>query len=386
MTLYRSPTPEELLALLTPLTQSPSSWCNGLSIAIGWAGKGLSSGTYLFQPQKEPINFELREDSLFKIGSLSKTFTATLYARLLLENNVINPETRVGDILSFGNAIDNIPLLALVNYTSGFLADNVGADSPTHPNPLPTPYYSIDDMLAYLQASPEYFYPMIPGVDYSYSNLAFSLLLVLLAKATGYDDVEALTSDMLFSPLGLYDARYCPVTGQDDPQPNFLDYYNYSLNAGFTSTNASFARFNAYYGGGGIMISPRDLLTWLQFNLRGDYAPESFTPAVKVRLHTPSTAVKTPGGGKLCMGWFMLPPSTSGAQLLSKNGDISGGSSLMKMVSSPNPGYEESAAGVFAVVNAQGMTYNNQPVMDWVVNRVLALMTTPSPHILSSGA
>jgi CubicO group peptidase (beta-lactamase class C family) len=130
---------------------SPSFGDNG---GIYYAGSGQNQfGTSL----------TLDGDTLFEIASISKTFTATLYALLIRS---LDSSLTVGDYLaptgplSIGRQFAPITLDQLVNYTSGLPADNdIATDVP---DLLPCPY-SETGMLSYLD-SPD---APTPGTDTS---------------------------------------------------------------------------------------------------------------------------------------------------------------------------------------------------------------------------
>jgi beta-lactamase class C len=128
-------------------------------------------------------------DTLFEVGSVSKTFTATLasYAqvagRLSLSDNASKylPSLR-------GSSFDQVTLLHLGTYTSGGL-----------PLQVPDNIKNDDQLMRYFQTwKPTY----APGSYRTYSNPSIGMLGVIAAKSLNEDFVE-LMERKLFAVLGL---------------------------------------------------------------------------------------------------------------------------------------------------------------------------------------
>jgi Beta-lactamase len=185
MTTIIMPTPDQLCALVKPyLDKQPS----GLAFAIGYASPQFSSpyGFFYFKGNVSSQfgqTLTLDKNTPFQLASVSKTFTATLYALLVRS---ANPSLTVGDYivpngpLQISSTLAGISLDELVNYTSGLPQDNETDVNTTPPN-LPLPY-SMTGMLSYLNASP----PAVSGTGttYTYSNLAFGLMAAILSGTT----------------------------------------------------------------------------------------------------------------------------------------------------------------------------------------------------------
>jgi D-alanyl-D-alanine-carboxypeptidase/D-alanyl-D-alanine-endopeptidase len=185
----------------------------GLGFAIGYAGPGFASPDCIFFGVQNQFGGKLDLDgnTLFEIASISKTFTATLYAHLI---RTAHPNQKVDDYISptclpISRNLADIKLDQLVNYTSGLPNDfdDKGAAA-TSPPKYPQPY-SLLGFLSYLEVAPP---PVSRKMIYTYSNLAFALMSAILAagEAKEKPTVAAFVNKMrerIFKPLGM-DAMY----------------------------------------------------------------------------------------------------------------------------------------------------------------------------------
>jgi len=128
-------------------------------------------------------------DTLFELGSISKTFTATLVAyaegegKLQLDDKVTRhmPELK-------GSALDNVRLLDLATHTAGGF-----------PLQLPDDIKTQKQLIAYFRAwQPK----AAPGTQRAYANPSIGLLGVIAARAMGAP-FASLMEKRLFPDLGL---------------------------------------------------------------------------------------------------------------------------------------------------------------------------------------
>src|SRR5262249_33330175 len=139
-------------------------------------------------------------DTVYEIGSVTKTFTATLLARAVLSGRV-TLDTPVARLLPGFK----IPSRGGKGITLGHLATNRSGLPPLPSNLLGqdphNPYadYDAAKLKAFLA---EYELPRDPGAAYEYSNLGFGLLGFALAQfeRTTYD---TLAETEILKPLGM---------------------------------------------------------------------------------------------------------------------------------------------------------------------------------------
>jgi serine-type D-Ala-D-Ala carboxypeptidase/endopeptidase len=369
MSTITAPTLDQLNKLVAPyLSAQPK----GLAFAIGFA-----TGTNQWQPNvyvagnvsnQYNVDLGLSETTLFELGSLSKTFTATLCAFLGRKYSPTWETQTVGEYsVNVGRQFDPIPLLALANYTSGLPTDNGSVPIVTLPNFLPTPYYPAA-MLGYLKGvGTGTWKPTNIGKAYTYSNLAFSILAQLLPQfdaGTASEDLSQLVAKWVFGPLHMDDTAY------------FGDIFLDRLPVGYTYPGGSASApghnvFPAYYGGGGVVSTPSDMLQWLQFNM-GMVRNSTLYPVLK-NTQTPSTKVTTPDGGQMGLGWFLADWTTPKITVLNKDGALPGFNTFMLFADWVGTG-SPSQAGVFVLTNSDGLMNGSESAVQSIAQSVLKIM------------
>ncbi len=136
-------------------------------------------------------------DTLFSVGSISKTFVAALAGRLAMAGTIGLDDPLSKYVPTFPNAA-NITIRELLNHTSGIkdlfeipaIASAIVAQR--------SATWTSDRVLS-MVGSLRYF---APGTGYHYSNTDFVLLGLVIEKATG-QTVAALVRSTFLTPLGL---------------------------------------------------------------------------------------------------------------------------------------------------------------------------------------
>ncbi|WP_130904230.1 class C beta-lactamase [Pseudomonas sp. Sample_22] len=171
-------------AAVNPLMQTQG--IAGMAVAVTANGKqhffnyGVAS-----KETAKPVT----ENTLFEIGSVSKTYTATLaaYAQALGKLSFSDKASQVLPALR-GSALDNISMLQLGTYSAGGL-----------PLQFPAQFDSADKMLGYYQQwTPAY----PPGSHRLYSNPSIGLFGYLAAHSMG-QPFDPLMENTLLPKLGL---------------------------------------------------------------------------------------------------------------------------------------------------------------------------------------
>lgn len=348
----------------------------GLAFAIGYASPQIADngGIYLNGNQidqyKRPMT--LGNDTLFEIASVSKTFTATLYAYLL--SNYGGQPLTVGDFFKgarkhrIGAQFYDIPVADLLNYTSGLPQDNQQAFGPPY---WPQPY-SVPGMLGFLDMT-EY-QPQGTGTGYTYSNLGFALAAAVaqrMADEPGSSFIE-LMHKYVFAPVGMTRSTYF---GRTDIGRLPLGYV-YSNQTTYGPTRPGWGGFPAYNGAGGVVTTPGDMMAWLQFNM-GIRQVSALSPLL-AGTQQPATTVTTKNGARLGLGWF-LSPASAAMQTVWKDGEIAGCNSFVQFLQSSAPGTTASDAGVFVLTNASGLKKDGTEVVASLAYDVLLLMQGQTP-------
>ncbi len=141
-------------------------------------------------------------DTLFRIGSITKTFNA-LAIMLLVEQGRLDLDTPVREIVAdvqlHNPWADTAPLrvVHLLEHSSGLL--DITREEFDHNEPIPT----LDDALAWRSAARVVQWP--PGLHHVYSNANAGLVGQVIERVSGQDYVSFIT-ECLLRPLGMRSA------------------------------------------------------------------------------------------------------------------------------------------------------------------------------------
>ena len=263
----------------------------GMAIAVTDHGK-----EYFFNyglASKE-TNTPVTKDTLFEIGSISKTFTATL-ACYAIDLGLLSLDDHPGRYMPElrGSAIDKSSLLHLGTYTAGGL-----------PLQFPDNVTNGDEMLTYFR---EWKPDAPPGEQRRYSNPSLGLFGHIVALAMGRDFADLMESKIL-SGLGL-SHTYIRV-----PEAHMGDYA-----WGYTKAGKRIRIAPGVFEveTGSIKISSADLIHYVEDNIH----PE--TLGVPVRRAVEATHVGYFRAGEFVqgLGWEQYPYPVARAKLLAGNDD-----------------------------------------------------------------
>lgn len=272
----------------------------GLAVGVSIAGKREVYGLGVLSAD-DPRVPDGR--TLYEIGSISKTFTATLLAEAQVRGELAIDDA-LGEHLPEGltpPAHDGVqPVLGqLADHTSGFdaLPTNFGAA------PLDDPYadYDVEALWAFLDGHE---LSRAPGERYAYSNLAAGLLGTLTVRAAGASDYEALVRARITGPLGMTDTVVVP---SDEQAARFAPPHHAG---GAPSTRW---HFDALAGAGALRSTVDDLLTWADAQI----APEDTPLAEAIPLTHPVRAKLPDGPASVALGWHV---AGDGSTLLHSGG------------------------------------------------------------------
>jgi D-alanyl-D-alanine carboxypeptidase len=182
-------------------------------------------------------------DDPFRIGSITKTFTATAILQLVEEGKLSRSDSLSEWYPSFPNA-EKITVEHLLRMQSG-IAD---------PGGDPEQYGSPEEVIEASARLVRGFKP--PGQRTEYASVNYVILGGIVGKATGKDTGDHVARTLL-EPLGLEDTTY----PNGDELPGDLRGYTYDLSSGKLEDATAFNA--APSGGSGAMISNvSDLKTW----------------------------------------------------------------------------------------------------------------------------
>lgn len=261
----------------------------GLAIGITLQGKRRF---FNFGIASKASGQKVSEDTLFEIGSISKTFTATLGAHAAV-TGALSLDDKASKYLPAlaGSAFDEITLLELATYTSGGL-----------PLQFPGNVTDHDKMLGFLKS----WRPLFPpGTRRQYSNPSIALFGYLAAESLGAP-FDQLMEQKIFPAFGLK-SSYINI-----PKDQMGRYaFGYSKSGKPVRVSPGVLDAEAY----GVKTTSADFLRFLEGHMTGAGLDDSFRRAIRM----------TQGGyykvGPMTqgLGWESYPASVSRDGLLAGN-------------------------------------------------------------------
>lgn len=249
----------------------------GLSVAVVNKGKvqyfnyGVAN-----KDKQQPVT----QDTLFEIGPVSKTFTATLggYAEASGKLQLSDKASQHLAALK-GSAFDRISLLQLATYTPGGL-----------PLQFPDAADNADAMIGYFQHwKPAY----APGAQRLYSNPSIGLFGYLSAQSLGQPFNTAMEKTLL-PKLGLKNTYVSVPADKADAYAQGYDKQDKPVRVGPGALDGE-----AY----GIKTSTQDLAHYVMVNMR----PQTLEKPLQQAIATTHTGYYTVNGMTQGLGWESYP-------------------------------------------------------------------------------
>jgi CubicO group peptidase (beta-lactamase class C family) len=244
-------------------------------------------------------------DTKFRLGSITKQFTATLVMQLVEQGklDLAAPITRYLPDYPARTG-DKVTIHHLLNHTSGIVGyTELPSFGATVRNPYPPAKFA-DEFFAKLDLLFE------PGTKFSYNNSGYFLLGVILEKVTG-QTYERLLRERIFAPLGMNDSGY------DETQPLLSKRAaGYDKRFDGSYVNTSYIDMTQPYAGGSLYSTVDDLFRWDQ----AFYTEKVLTATSKDRMFTP-------GLSNYGYGWTITKPN--GVTTIAHGGGINGFNTLI---------------------------------------------------------
>ncbi len=238
-------------------------------------------------------------DTVFRIASITKPFTATL-AMTLVQDRLL--------------ALDQRPPESKVGATVRQLLSHQGGLASEWPEPLDGFGDADDALLRLTERQPELL-PVGPGELFSYCNTGFWFVAAAIARALGTSFEEAMRTHVL-DPLALrltgFEAEQ-PARGHDQVEPGAAEH---------ATTEKTYPRVRR--PSGGLWSSVADLLRFAAHHLGG---PGPLTPASIAEMQRPQIAL---AGGSYGLGWLL--PETRALPTVEHAGSVVGFQSLLLLV------------------------------------------------------
>lgn len=231
-------------------------------------------------------------NTIYEIGSITKTFTATLLASFVFEgrcslNDPVNKYLPKSIPALQKNGVV-VTLKMLADHTSGL--PRIPADLLKYNNTPDDPYklYDTTRLYHYLDTVA---LRTVPGEQLNYSNLGFGLLGTLLTRISGLS-YQSLLEKYICDPLKMNDTR---ILLDKERQKHLANGYLENGNP------AHYWHFSSLAGCGAIHSSVNDLLKYLQAHLQPDTTK---VLGNAIRLTEIPTYAKN--NVQIGLGWFSL--------------------------------------------------------------------------------
>jgi CubicO group peptidase (beta-lactamase class C family) len=282
---------------------------NTVGLSIGLIKDGKTT-IYNYGETKSGNDKLPTANTIFEIGSISKTFTATILAWYVNQGklSLTDPIVKyLPDSIAANPALKSITLLNLTNHTSGLarLPANLIYQSYEGTNPYKN--YTRQMLFAYLKSCS---LNSEPGKKYTYSNLAVGLLGVVLERVSN-KSYEQLVTEIICKPLAMkstvqriipqLSARFAAVYDEEGHETPAWD-------------------FDALAAGGSLKSTINDMLIYTKANMTK--ANNKLSQAFEL-THQPTINTDT----KVGLGWHIIP--IAGVNYYFHNGGTGGSSSFM---------------------------------------------------------
>jgi CubicO group peptidase (beta-lactamase class C family) len=232
-------------------------------------------------------------NTIFEIGSISKTFTAQLLAYYVNAGKIslTDPITKyLPDSVAENSELQQIKIVNLSNHTAGLvrLPDNLLSKNTEVTNPYKN--YTKDLLFSYLKSCK---LASVPGEVYSYSNMGTGLLGVILEQISGKTYAQLL-KEIITDPLKM-NSTFQHLTPESAKR--FTKVYNNE------TKEVKAWDFDALVGAGGLRSTVNDMLIYADNNI-GSKNPDL---AKAFELTHRVTFSKEPMVG---LGWHIMKPAS----------------------------------------------------------------------------
>ncbi len=297
---------EEAIAnIFQPMVDGDSTV--GLSVGIV---KGNELKQFFFGEKEKGTNLRPDENTLYEIGSITKTMTTTVLAQLVLDGD-LSLDDPVEDYLPQVSKFpayqgEKITFRQLADHTSAlpYIPDNFDQNGFDESNPFKN--YNSPMLYGFLN---DYNLSAKPGTVQEYSNLGMGLLGHAAGKVKS-SSFEHLLQNLVISSIGMNDSH---VLLSDD-HSNVAVPYNKRL-----KPVPMWDMSECTLGAGGVKSSLKDMLKYLKANMGHTQIPVS---AALELAHQTSQELNYPF--VMGLGWVKIVSQVDGTELIWHNGGTGG--------------------------------------------------------------
>ncbi len=279
----------------------------GMCVGILKDGKTTTYGYGTTDKKKQVLP---DENTVFEIGSVSKTFTAVLLAWYAQQKKLKLTDTitkYLPEPAASNKALEGITLTMLSNHTSGLprMPSNIARTMTDMQNPYKN--YDRAQLFSYLGSCKT---DTIPGSRYGYSNLAAGTLGVILERVSGKAYSE-MVQEVICGPLHMGSTAQHMTK---EMQKRFAVVYNEQGNA------TSAWDVDALAGAGALRSTVHDMLVYARANIKG--GDDALSGAIKLTHGITNTQTMNVG-----LGWHVA--TMKGVEVFWHSGGTFGSSSYI---------------------------------------------------------
>lgn len=290
----------------------------GMSAAVAIDGRLVWSDGFGWADVESSVKATPR--TRFRIGSVSKMFTAVALMRLVDEGRVDLDASVHRYVSDLPQKTWPITLRQLANHTSGIRHYRDADFAPDSPIGRNTHFLTDRDALTIFDHDPLEFEP---GTRSLYSTYAYSLLAAALGAAAG-TTYQQVVHDLVTEPLGLR------TVGADQPYdlvPNRSRTYVYREDLGRT-LHAAFTDNSYKWAGGGYLSSSEDLVRFASALLEPGFLSASALEALFTPQQLADGTPATSGGAPVGIGW-RIDTDERGRRRFHHGGSLTGGGAMV---------------------------------------------------------
>lgn len=279
----------------------------GLSVAVARHGRVILSKGYGLAEVEHDV--KATADSMFRMGSITKQFTAAAIVRLVEQGKIGLDDPIAKHVHGYNTQGREITIRHLLTHTSGIKSytkvRRIMVDEPERE-------FSRQEILDMVQNEPLEFEP---GTRFEYSNTGYFLLGMVIENVSGKQYCSYL-QDEFFAPLGLTrtrcDSNLEIIKGRAQ---------GYTI-AGDELVNDRGLATGTSFAAGGLLASAHDLVVWADALAAGKVV----SPASYKQMSTPFALA---GGAVSGYGFGLFIDSLDGHARIQHGGDIFGFNAML---------------------------------------------------------
>ncbi len=222
------------------------------SLAIVKDGKVLYNRTIGYSQVSDTVKKPLTASSRFRIGSITKMFTATMILQLA-EEGKLKLDDRLDKFLPQVPNANKITILQILSHRSGI--PNIFREQNAEGNMKTTPMTKEDHLALIVKASPDF----EPDTKSIYSNSGYFILGLIIEKLTG-KSYDAVLQEKITTKIGLNDTYM--ATGNIDVNRN--ESLTYFMIPGGDWKQVPETHPSILFSSGAIVSTPNDLARFIQ--------------------------------------------------------------------------------------------------------------------------